>query len=194
MTSRLTGGGLAQLYKLQPDIKTFGKWLGGGLAFGAFGGRADILVAAFDPRVSGSVSHSGTFNNNTLVTHAGYAGLTQVYTPQAADEFTRVGNDFRARLNETVKGTRMCFTGIGTALAVHIPKTAPREILRATDIEDSPELMDLFWYEMADQGFWIARRGFMALVLDTPQEELDRFVVAVGQFVAKYRQYLQILR
>lgn len=38
MTSRVAPGGLASLHGLKPDLTTLGKFLGGGLAFGAFGG------------------------------------------------------------------------------------------------------------------------------------------------------------
>lgn len=179
------------MHGLKPDIKTFGKWLGGGLAFGAFGGRADIM-AAFDPRLSTSVSHSGTFNNNTLVTHAGYVGLTQLYTPEQAESFTKVGEDLRNRLNEVTKGTKICFTGIGTAMAVHITQSGIREILRGDDIVEIQDLMDLFWYEMTEQSFWIARRGFMALVWETPQDEFDRFVDAVKKFVADHKELVAL--
>ena len=187
MTSRLSAGGLAHLRGLKPDLKTFGKWLGGGLAFGAFGGRADIM-AAFDPRLSTSVSHSGTFNNNTLVTHAGYVGLTQLYTAEEAEKFTKVGDNLRNRLNDVTKGTKVAFTGIGTALAVHITENGAREILRGSDVVHVQGLMDLFWYEMIEQSFWIARRGFMALVWGTPQEEFDRFVEAVKKFVTDHAE------
>ena len=40
MTSRLAPGGLQSLVGITPDLTTLGKYLGGGLSFGAFGGRA----------------------------------------------------------------------------------------------------------------------------------------------------------
>lgn len=189
MTSRLAPGGLSELQGLQPDLKTFGKYLGGGLAFGGFGGRADIM-ATFDPRLQGSVSHSGTFNNNTLVTHAGYVGLDNVYTPEVARDFNQVGAKFMAKLNEVTKGTRMCFTGQGTLMACHFPKDGSRVLQRAGDVEEVAALKDLFWFEMLEEGFWIARRGFMALILGTPQSELDRFVAAVTAFVERHTGFL----
>ena len=66
MTSRLAPGGLQSILSLKPDLTTFGKYLGGGLAFGAFGGSADVM-SVYDPRKQDSLSHSGTFNNNTLI-------------------------------------------------------------------------------------------------------------------------------
>lgn len=193
MTSRLSASGFAGLRGIKPDLKTFGKYLGGGLAFGALGGRADIM-AAFDPRLSTSISHSGTFNNNTLVTHAGYAGLKKVYTPDVADKFTETGSLFLSKLQEVVKGTRITFTGLGSVMASHFidGNAEVKDIASGDDVQENEALKDLFWFEMLEQGFWVTRRGFIALVLETPQSELDRFVDAVQAFVSKYKDVLAI--
>lgn len=191
MTSRLTSKGLAGIHGLQPDMKTFGKYLGGGMAFGAFGGRADIM-AVYDPRSKTSVAHSGTFNNNTFVTHAGYTGLSKVYTPAVADEFTERGNKLLARLDEITRGTKLCFTGMGSVMTSHFVAHGPRQILNVFDVTEIHELKDLFWFELLENGFWVTRRGFIALVLETPQSELDRFVKVVEGFLSKYKSLLQI--
>lgn len=191
MTSRLTSKGLAGIHGLQPDMKTFGKYLGGGIAFGAFGGREDIM-AVYDPRAKNSVAHSGTFNNNTLVTHAGYAGLSKVYTSSIADEFTERGNKLLARLEEVTCGTKLCFTGMGSVMTSHFVSHGPREIRNALDVKEIQELKDLFWFELLENGFWVTRRGFTALVLETPQSELDRFVEVVKEFLSKYKNLVQI--
>ena len=44
MTSRLSPGGLQAKLGILPDMTTFGKYLGGGMSFGAFGGRADLMA------------------------------------------------------------------------------------------------------------------------------------------------------
>lgn len=193
MTSRISASGFAGLRGLKPDLKTFGKYLGGGLAFGALGGRADIM-AAFDPRLATSISHSGTFNNNTLVTHAGYAGLTKVYTPDVADKFTEAGSVLIAKLQEAVKGTRIRFTGLGSVMCSHFidGDAEVKDIVSGDDVQENEALKDLFWFEMLEQGFWVTRRGFIALILETPQSEMDRFVGAVQAFVSKHRDALAI--
>jgi glutamate-1-semialdehyde 2,1-aminomutase len=83
MTSRVGPSGLQAVLGLKPDLTTFGKYLSGGLAFGAFGGRGDIM-AIYDPRSPNSLADSGTFNNNTLVMHAGYIGLSEIWKPEVA--------------------------------------------------------------------------------------------------------------
>ena len=40
MTSRMSAGGLQQRTGVLPDLTTLGKYLAGGMTFGAFGGRA----------------------------------------------------------------------------------------------------------------------------------------------------------
>lgn len=193
MTSRISASGYAGLRGIKPDLKTFGKYLGGGLAFGALGGRADIM-AAFDPRLSTSISHSGTFNNNTLVTHAGYAGLSKIYTADVAEKFTEMGSAFLSKLQEAVKGTRMTFTGIGSILCSHFIEgdVEVNEIASGDDVQENEVLKELFWFEMLEQRFWVTRRGFVALILETPQSELDRFVDAVKAFVSKHNDILAI--
>lgn len=191
MTSRISEGGLGALRGLKPDLKTFGKYLGGGLAFGAFGGRADVM-ATFDPRLSGYISHSGTFNNNTLVTHAGHVGLTTVFTPEVARRFTEVGDSFREKLNEATKGTRIYFTGIGTVATAHFLTKGPRHIECADDVEEIPELKTLFWFEMLEAGFWVTLRGFIALILGTPPSELERFVQAVQSFILRHQNLVAL--
>jgi len=98
---------------LRPDLTTLGKYLGGSLAFGAFGGRRDIM-AVFDPRSpGGALPHSGTFNNNTVTIRAGYAGLKHVHTPQVAEELNDRGQALLEKLQAVSKGTQLCFTGRG---------------------------------------------------------------------------------
>lgn len=181
-TSRLSAGGLASVDGLKPDLKTLGKWLGGGVAFGAFGGRADI-VAAFDARrAPGGLAHSGTFNNNTLAMHLGHAGLTRIYTPRAADDFTASGDELRARLNAATVGTGMRFTGRGTLMNAHF----------AAGGDAATQLRDLWWFAMLEAGFWVGRRGLVALMLGTPRDALDGFVECVGDFASRNRGLLAL--
>ncbi|HEY8289397.1 MAG TPA: aminotransferase class III-fold pyridoxal phosphate-dependent enzyme, partial [Acetobacteraceae bacterium] len=115
MTSRLSPGGLQQTRGVQPDLTTLGKYVGGGMSFGAFGGRADIMDL-FDPRRPNALPHAGTFNNNVLTMAAGLAGLTEVYTPDAANVLNARGDALRNRLNALcqAQGVPVQFTGIGS--------------------------------------------------------------------------------
>ncbi|KAI4144267.1 MAG: hypothetical protein LQ340_006720 [Diploschistes diacapsis] len=71
--SRLSYHGYNQKLGVRPDMMTLGKWIGGGLTFGAFGGRRGVMEI-YNPRI-GNVTHAGTFNNNVFSMAAGVAGL-----------------------------------------------------------------------------------------------------------------------
>jgi glutamate-1-semialdehyde 2,1-aminomutase len=191
MTSRLSPGGLAEIFDLTPDIKTFGKYLGGGLAFGAFGGKQEAMKV-FDPREPGALVHSGTFNNNTLVMACGHAGLSQIFTPEACKEFNKLGDWMLAQLNEICRGTKLSFTGRGTIQCAHFTANGTTKILRAEDVDEDSELRDLFWMEMLEAGFWTSKGAKFALILGTPKTEIERFLEAVKDFLDKYRQLIKL--
>lgn len=77
-TCRQHPQGLQGKYSLNPDLTTLGKYISGGLAFGAFGGCTSLL-AAYDPRVTHNLPHYGTFNNNSVAISCGYTGFSQIY-------------------------------------------------------------------------------------------------------------------
>jgi glutamate-1-semialdehyde 2,1-aminomutase len=78
---RVHRGCAQKLFRVNPDLSTFGKVIGGGLPVGAYGGRAD-LMKMISP--SGPVYQAGTLSGNPLAMTAGLAtlkGLTDdVYT------------------------------------------------------------------------------------------------------------------
>jgi glutamate-1-semialdehyde 2,1-aminomutase len=113
MTSRLSPGGMQGITGIIPDMTTMGKYLGGGMPLGAFGGRGDIM-AMFDPRSQECTSHPGTFNINPLSLRAGYVGLTEIYTHEVAHAHNAAGDALRMKLNDTAKGTSMWFSGVGS--------------------------------------------------------------------------------
>jgi len=183
MTSRLSPGGRQQLLGITPDLTTVGKYIGGGMSFGAFGGRADVM-ALFDPRRPGHLPHAGTFNNNVLSMSAGIAGLGQLYTAEAAVALNQRGDALRERLNALCRehGAELQFTGLGSLMNLH---ATSRPIRGVEDLPtDGQPLRDAFFFHLLEQGFYIARRGFISLSLPLTDDDLARFAQAVERFVA----------
>ncbi|KAK5125204.1 hypothetical protein LTR85_000880 [Meristemomyces frigidus] len=191
MTSRLAPGGLQSVVGLKPDITSFGKYLGGGITFGAFGGRADVM-AVYDPRDGSALAHSGTFNNNTLGMAAGFVGLSQIWTPEVATSFNAVGDALRKRLQGAAEGTKMTVTGRGSIIGIHFLQDGCKQLFDIKDRKDDPVLKELFWLEMLEDGFWITRRGSIALILSTPQSEMDRLVGGVETFLKRYERLVKL--
>jgi glutamate-1-semialdehyde 2,1-aminomutase len=189
MTSRLAPGGMQQLLGVTPDLTTFGKYLGAGFSFGAFGGSRE-LMARFDPTAPGSLSHPGTFNNNTVTMAAGLAGLREVFTPDAAVALNARGDWLRNQLNNTFadRGVAVQATGVGSILGLHFQRTA---ITSGHEIDPAPDKRALLHLELLLRGFYIARRGYMALPLPVAQGDLSTFVDAVAEVVSIHERVLR---
>ncbi len=147
MTSRLAPGGLQEAHGILPDMTTLGKYVGGGMSFGAFGGKA-ALMEWFDPRRKDGFQHAGTFNNNVLTMNAGLIGLTEIYTPERARALNAFGEGLRERLNATIRrrGLAMQFTGIGSMIGVHMTDTPIR--CEADAAKGHAGLLDLFYFDL----------------------------------------------
>lgn len=189
MTSRMAAGGYQAMLGLSPDLTTLGKYIGGGMSFGAFGGRADVM-ALFDPRRPDALSHAGTFNNNVLTMAAGIAGLRDVFTPAMAEVLRERGDGMRDRLNELCRqaGVPMQFTGLGSVMSPHFTASPVRTVADAA--RGDKRLRDLFFFDMAEAGIYLARRGMIALMLPIGEAEIDRAVDAVRGFVEDRRDFL----
>ncbi len=181
MTSRLAPGGLQEVHGILPDITTLGKYLGGGMSFGAFGGRAEIMER-FDPRRPDAFQHAGTFNNNVLTMNAGLVGLTEIYTPERARALNEWGDALRQRLNAVVRGHRLAmqFTGIGSMMSVHMTDQPVRSEEDAA--RGNAALRDLFWFDLVARGLWFAKRGMFALSLALDDRDADHLADAVEDF------------
>ena len=181
MTSRLAPGGLQEVHGVMPDLTTLGKYVGGGMSFGAFGGKA-ALMEWFDPRRKDGFQHAGTFNNNVLTMNAGYVGLTEVYTPERARALNRFGDGLRERLNAVVRrhGLKMQFTGIGSMIGVHMTDRPIRS--EADALQGNAALLDLFYFDLLGRGVWIAKRGMMALSIALDEADADKLIAAVEEF------------
>lgn len=185
MTSRLSPGGLQAKLGVLPDMTTFGKYLGGGLTFGAFGGREEIM-ARFDPRHPDALPHSGTYNNNVLTMAAGVAGLSQVFTPEACLALNERSDALRARLNRIAReaSAPVQVTGVGSIMCVHFhdqPITGP-----AASERSDPAARALFHLDLLDRGFYLARRGFISPSLALTAEDFDAFQTAFEDFLDTY--------
>ena len=189
MTSRLHPGGLSAKLRIEPDLKTLGKYVGGGMSFGAFGGRREIMEL-FDPTQPNALPHAGTFNNNTLTMTVGQVAMTEVYTPEACIELNARGDRFRDRLNDLFMRyqVKMKAMGQGSMIAIH---PSAGEVNTPEDLEATDKrLRQILFLDLLEQGFYIAERGFMALSLMVTDADCDRVVAAVEAHVNRRRELL----
>ncbi|MCJ7871293.1 aminotransferase class III-fold pyridoxal phosphate-dependent enzyme [Phaeobacter sp. J2-8] len=185
-TSRHHACGLQENLGLKADLTTMGKFIGGCMPIGVFGGRDDIMDM-FDPSKPGSVSHSGTFNNNVMTMRAGLVGLTEVYTRDEAERLTQMGDAFRDRLNAIIAEFDAPFhvTGIGSIMNIH-GQSGP--ITRADQVQNEcSALKDLLFFELLTRNIYFAKRGLVALNLCHTQSDLDRFEEGLREILMKHQ-------
>jgi len=175
-TARLSPGGRQTLLGLSPDLTTLGKFFGGGLAFGCFGGRADIM-ALFDPREPGHLTHAGTFNNNSLTMAAGLAACKSLLTADALAALNARGDYLREQIAETIKryGAPFRVTGLGSIMNIHPLGSSG----------DVPAWRQLLFFEMAQAGIFFAMRGLIALSFAVADTDIARFLEALEAFLAR---------
>jgi glutamate-1-semialdehyde 2,1-aminomutase len=189
MTSRLAPGGAQELLGVTPDLTTFGKYLGGGMSFGAFGGRRD-LMDRFDPSRPDHWRHAGTFNNNVLTMAAGITGLEQVFTVAVCEELNARGDRLRMAMNEAFEraDVSMQATGLGSLLTIHATHGS---LTTPADLTGSDErVKELLFFDLLADGFWVARRGMVTLSLPLTDEDCARFLAATEGFLERRAEVL----
>ena len=185
MTSRLSPGGLQARHGVVPDMTSFGKYIGGGMTFGAFGGRAE-LMDLYDPRRPDALPHAGTFNNNVLTMAAGAVGLREIYTEAAAQQLNARADAFRDALNAIARRHDFpaSVTGLGSILSVHFQR---EPIHRPADTTHTdPQARALFHIEMLSAGFYTGKLGFMSPSLLVSDADYAAFADAFEEFIVTY--------
>ena len=178
MTSRHGRAGLAHVLGAQADITTYGKYIGGGFSFGAFGGAADLLDQ-FDSSRPSSIGHAGTFNNNVATMVAGCVVLRDVFPADVAEAHTSRGDDFRRNVEDVIARHRLAVSvsGYGSMMSLHARQEAPTDAAEAA--ERDGDLQELLFLGLYERGVYTAPRGMINLSLPLTDDEL---VVALDAF------------
>ena len=189
-TARLGPGGTQGMLGIDPDLTTLGKFIGGGLPTGAFGGSSEVM-AHYNPRLDGSLAHAGTFNNNVCSMAAGCAALSKVYTPQRAAEFLEWSEAFRLSLNDMFasKAVPMYANGLGSMIAIHFSSEPTK---RPSDITAGcRSLRPLLHMELLLDGVLLCSRGDLFLSLPMNDSHLSQARHALENFADRYKLLIE---
>jgi len=137
---RFAFDGAMNLFKLDPDLFTLGKIIGGGLPIGAVCGKKEIMKMA-DSTVDNNKSSycsigGGTFSANPLTMKAGYHTLKELRkNPEIYEKINILGEIARKELSKLFVelGIRVQVTGMGSLFMVHFLSERTERIENAVD-------------------------------------------------------------
>ncbi|MGE4324546.1 MAG: aspartate aminotransferase family protein [Pseudodonghicola sp.] len=173
-TARMSFGGAQARLGITPDMTTMGKFFGGGLAFGAFGGTREIMER-FDPARPDALPHAGTFNNNSLTMAAGICALDNYLGAEALEALFARGEALQRDLTRVLKETGLPFvvTGMGSIMNIHART--------GLGVEADLKVLQLLHLTLQERGYYIAARGLIALSLAVGDAELSGFLDALAE-------------
>ncbi len=167
---RVAYGGAQKLYKINPDMTTLGKIIGGGLPVGAYGGKAKLMDQVAP---AGPVYQAGTLSGNPLAVAAGLKTLEILRRPglyERLDALTARLTDglvveaARAGVALTVNRLASMFTAFFTAQPVTDYASAKKSDTTA---------YGQFFRALLDSGVYFPPAQFEAAFVSTTHSEGD---------------------
>jgi len=136
------------IFGAKPDLLTLGKAAAGGMPFGAYGGREDIMDLATPGAKGGRWVGGGTFSSHPLTMAAGISVIDQLRAKK--DEYpklNKMGDSFALKLDEILSDTKFkaVGTGYGSLRFISCIKRKP-----GSSITTPGRLGKLFDYEQQD--------------------------------------------
>ncbi len=180
ITLRLAEGGGQQIFEVKPDLTMFGKIIGGGFPVGAIGGGEDVM-STFDPRIRGSIFHSGTFNGNPVTCAAGATSIREL-TQARIDKMAKQGERLAAELARAARQVELPFSvrQCGSLLNVFFLKEPPPPTIAR---EDARAIAN-FHLAGLNQGLFLAPRGMIALSTVITDEVLSEICERAAKAMA----------
>jgi glutamate-1-semialdehyde 2,1-aminomutase len=133
---RFRFGCLYPTMKLNPDIVTLGKIVGGGMAIGVICGKKEIMKFADTTgkkKSERSYIGGGTFSANPASMTAGFATLNELKTKKSVyTKINNLGEFTRKELAKSFDG-KVAITGKGSLFMTHFLNNGITEIRNATD-------------------------------------------------------------
>ena len=193
MTSRHGARGLVDLFGARADITTFGKYIGGGFSFGAFGGSAELLDQ-FDTSPEAArtrvIAHAGTFNNNVASMNAGVVVLRDIFTADVAVAHTSRGDEFRTNVAAVLArhDVPVSVSGFGSMMSLHATETTPTNAADVSKRDNA--LQELLFFGLIERGVYTAARGMMNLSLPLDDDQLARALEALDDTLGELERAL----
>lgn len=168
---RLAPGGAKEYFKVEPDIVTYGKIIGGGMPVGAYGGARELMEQVAP---CGPVYQAGTLSGNPVAMAAGLAQLT--YLKEHTEIYTQIGS-MAEKLASGLRGIAqdlgipVCVNNIGSLL---VPYFAPGVVDTFAEVRGSDvDMYARYFAKMMAEGIYLAPAQFEAMFVSAAHGERE---------------------
>lgn len=181
---RLAPGGASEFFGVEPDIRVFGKILGGGFPIGAIAASKEIMehmnpLMYQRPKFS---FHGGTFTGNPVTMTAGLETLKTLQDGKLINQLNKKGEELRKQLRDVFarKGLDVQVTGLSSLWHTHFTKE------RITDSNDAAradkEKLKKYHMHLIENGVFFLPGKTGALSTAHTQADLDKLISETESF------------
>ncbi len=179
---RLAPGGAQQKLKINADLITYGKVIGGGLPVGSFGGKKEIMehIAPI-----GNVYQAGTLSGNPIAMIAGYTMLQELKNNSSIySELDEKTGRIEKSLNDILaaKNIPHRINRVGSMMSIFFTndEVIDFESASKTDIN----VFNKFFHHMLDHGIYLPPSGYESWFISNAlsSEDIQKTLDAVEDF------------
>lgn len=171
---RLSTGGAQKKYNVLADLTSFGKFIGGGLPVGAFGGKNEIMDK-FNHSIENPLKQSGTFNGNRPTMAGGIVAL-QLLNEEKILHLELLAERLEAGMEKEVSKRKLPITICreGSLMNVHFTPEKPYDYISA--YKHKKDILKLWHLEMMNGGIFSAPRGLFVISTVMDDVVIDRAI------------------
>jgi glutamate-1-semialdehyde 2,1-aminomutase len=177
---RVAYGGAQELLKIEPDLTTLGKIVGGGMPIGAYGGRRQIMQHVLP---AGKVFQAGTLSGNPIACAAGIATLRELKERPPYARLEQLSDALAKGLTgaAAAAGVPHALTRVGSMLTLFFTTPAPYDWPSASRC-DTARYARYFW-GLADRGIYMPCSQFEALFVSAAHthQDIDATIAAAAE-------------
>lgn len=179
---RLAAGGAQEKLKINADLVTYGKVIGGGLPVGAFGGKKEIMehIAPL-----GNVYQAGTLSGNPIAMIGGFTMLNELKNnPSIYDELEEKSFYLEKKMHKVLEHKKIPhrINRIGSMMSLHFCNhdVYDFETVSKTDIS----LFNKFFHHMLSNGIYLPPSGYESWFLSNAisKKDLKNTINAIEKF------------
>ena len=173
--------------KLDPDIVTLGKIVGGGLAIGVMCGKKEIMEAADTTnkkKSERSYIGGGTFSANPASMVSGFATLNYLKTKKSIySKINELGDYARKEITKAFDG-RVAVTGKGSLFMTHFLRDGISEVTDSQTASrcDSKLLTDFHFKMISEDGIFFLPGKLGAISNAHTKQDIQKLVNSASSF------------